>query len=274
MIITSSNLHQISHDLRNYIAGISSLANIISENISDYQAKQKASGAKLDDKLTEALEFANMLTPHSKEALHYVDDILNSTQIETGKFTLGEITNCDVLLIINQLLILHQNLINEHKISIETNIENNLPTIKTDVGRLKQILINLVTNAIKYSHIGGRVKISAHSFKKNKTLGEKIFGLKTSEGNGISITIQDFGIGMSAEEIAMALNGDGKKIDKSALDKEVDSHGIGMTIVKDLVALLGGEMKIESVKGKGTKIGLLLCVGGLPLREPATKPCF
>ena len=73
-------------------------------------------------------------------------------------------------------------------------------------------------------------------------------------GDGLYIEVADSGIGMSEEEIKMALNGDGKKIDKSGLDKEIDSNGIGMTIIKDLVALLGGEMKIESAKGVGTRV--------------------
>ena len=58
----------------------------------------------------------------------------------------------------------------------------------------------------------------------------------------IQITISDTGIGMSEKEIEMALNGDGKNIDKSSLNKPIDSHGLGMPIVKQLIDLLGAKI--------------------------------
>ncbi len=79
--------------------------------------------------------------------------------------------------------------------------------------------------------------------------------------NKISIIIEDDGIGMNDEEIALALSGQGNQIDKSSLEstgKIMDSHGIGFPIVKQLVALLGGELRIISEKGKGTRIGIIL----------------
>jgi signal transduction histidine kinase len=230
-------LSNISHDLRNYISGMSELANIILENISSYQKKQIAQGIKPDRNLEEASEFAQMLAPYSCEAMQYVDDMLDISQIETGKFTLGSIEECDLKSLIDRLLIFNKSFIMNHQINVKTKIDSNLPKLKCDVRRLKQILTNLITNAIKYSPIKSIVEISI-----------------TSKNNQIQIIISDSGIGMSKAEIALALLGEGQSIDKSSLKKTIDSHGLGLPIVKQLVELMKGEIKIESKKKIGTKV--------------------
>lgn len=236
-------LPQITHDLRNYINGISGLANIISENIDAYQKKQAARGAGLDDNLKEISECAHMLAPYSNEALVYVEDILNSEQNKTNKFSLGTLEDCNVGELVVDLLIFNKSFISDNGVVIETEIEENLPKLRCDILRLKQILNNLITNAVKFSFEGGKVKISVNSLHKN-------------DKKQIYIKISDTGIGMSEAEVKMALSGEGKNINKSNLNKPINSHGLGMPIVKQLIELLGAKMEIKSEKGKGTKISL------------------
>ncbi len=233
-------LPQITHDLRNYIGGISGLANIALENINAYLKKQEAIGIKPDANLKEISECMGMLAPYSNEALHYVEDLLNNAQMQSGKFTLGKLEDCDVGELVKELLAFNQNFIADHQITFEVNITENLPKLKTDIIRLKQILINLITNAVKYSPKGNKAEII----------------ISQNHNSQIQITISDSGIGMTKQEIKMALNGAGKDIDKSNLNKPIDSHGLGMPIVKQLVELLKAQMKIESEKNKGTKVTL------------------
>ena len=234
---------QITHDLRNYINGIFGLANIIVDNINSYQAKQIKMGFKLDDNLKEVSEIANMLAPYANEAFHYLGDMLDVFQGKVEKFNLGKIENCDLRELINGLLLFNQAFINDHNITIETNIEDNLPKLPCDIFRLKQLLNNLITNAVKYSKRGDKVRIT-------------IKHLKTEINDQIYLEIADHGIGMSEEEISMALNGNGQNIDKLNLGYQVDSHGLGLPIVKQLVDLMEGKMAINSRKGKGTKAKL------------------
>lgn len=241
MTAQNNNLTHISHDLRNYINGISGLANIISENIDAYQKKQAARGARLDNNLKEISECAHMLAPYSNEALNYVEDMLNSEQNKTDKFTLGNSEECDVGELIEDLLIFNKSFISSHQVTVQTEIEEDLPKLKCDVIRLKQILTNLITNAVKYSFEGSKVKISIKSLSQDNK-------------KQIHIKIADTGIGMNMEEIAMALDGKGRSIDKSNLKKSIDSHGLGMPIVKQLIELLGAKMEIKSEKGKGTTV--------------------
>lgn len=230
-------LPQISHDLRNYIYGISGAVDVIADDINLYAKEQEAQGIQLNSKLKEILEFANVLVPHCKKAFCYLDDILKSEQ--NDNLTLGELEDCDVVELIKELLIFSERLILEHKVSVAIEAEPNLPVFKCDVPRLQQILINLITNAVKYSSEGSEVKITT-KFSNQK----------------LQIEIIDKGIGMTEQEIAMALAGDGTQIDKSNLNKTVplDSHGLGMPIVKKMVELMKGEMRIESEKGQGTRV--------------------
>ena len=273
--MTTQNIHlsSVIHDLRNYIGGISGLANITLESLNAYLKKQESSGIKADADLKEIFECMEMLVPYSNEALHYVDDLLNSSQAQSGKFTLGELEDCDVGELVKELIVFNRALIDEHQIVIKTKIAENLPQLKTDILRLKQILINLITNAIKYSHQGNEVEIAVECLEienqnRNRHPSESWDLVQHPEipasagmtafyhSHQLQIIISDSGIGMTQEEIQMALNGDGKNIDKSALNKPIDSHGLGMSIVKQLVELLGAQIKIESEKNKGTKVML------------------
>ena len=236
-------LPQITHDLRNYIGGIFGLANMIAHNINSYQAKQIKMGFKLDDNLKEVSEIANMLAPYANEAFHYLGDMLDVAQGKVEKFNLGKIEDCDLRELISGMLLFNQVFINDHQITIETNIEDNLPKLPCDIFRLKQLLTNLITNAVKYSNRGNKVNITVKH-------------LKTEIKDQIYIEIADHGIGMTKEEISMALNGEGQNIDKLDLDHPLDSHGLGLPIVKQLVGLMKGEMEIESKKEEGTKIKL------------------
>ena len=228
-----TSLSNISHDLRNYISGINGLANLIIEQIDHYRKSDKN---RINHNIEEVSELANILEPFSQEAMQYVDDILDDCQIKTGKFNLGKIENCNITELIHHIIIFHKDFLMKNKVTLQKNIEVNLPLIKGNIRRLKQILINLITNAAKYSPENSIIQINAYS-KEQK----------------VYIEIIDDGIGMNKKELELALNGKGTEIDKSILNKSCDSRGLGLPIVKHLMDLMG-DMKIDSKKGLGTKI--------------------
>ncbi len=222
-------LSKSSHDIKNYVFGICGLSNLILES------DKKSKFLKNEDK-----KMLETISNQSEELMHFVEDLLDTNQQETGEFTLDKMQICDVSEIIGRILLLNKGLAIRHNVTLEAKVEEDLPKLQCDIRRMKQILVNLLTNAIKYSVEKTSVEISAKYLKKNRK---------------ICITIKDSGIGMTEDEIKLLLSGQGKDIDKSQLTN-LDSHGIGMGITLKLVKLHHGKIVIHSKKGLGTTIEL------------------
>ena len=105
-----------------------------------------------------------------------------------------------------------------------------------DKTKLKQIIINLLSNAIKFTPPGGSVGISAAA----------------DEDGGISLIIRDTGIGMSREEVQVALELF-RQVDNS-LSRRFEGTGLGLPLAAQLTELHGGTLTIESTPGKGTAV--------------------
>lgn len=229
-------LKTISHDLRNYIFGISGLANIIS----DYDKKTSPR-----EVLRENSDYAKMISSQCKEMMEFVQDILDINHIHPEGLKLSKFEDCDLNNILNKIFILNKSFSAEHGVKLVPNVATNLPTLRCDKRRLKQILDNLIMNAIKYTPSGKEVKVTVKYLQQEKK---------------ILIEISDQGIGMSTEDIKNAISGNANKIDKSLLNKSYESYGIGLPTVKELVDLHGARMDIFSKKGQGTKFILLFDV--------------
>lgn len=226
-----------SHDLRNYIFGISGLAKLLLER----------NTIKNDD-----LELIRSIDEQSDECGYFVEDLLDTNQNENGIFNLNKVEKNDIYKLIQRMVLLNKSLAIKHRIEIITDISHNMTKLRCDARRMKQILNNLITNAIKYSKADTVVTITAKQLRSKKQ---------------IYIEIKDQGIGMSEEEIAMALAGRGEDINKSTIDKDIDSRGIGMPIVKRLVELHNGKIEISSVKNEGTVVGLYFNLDDESLKE-------
>jgi signal transduction histidine kinase/ActR/RegA family two-component response regulator len=231
-----------SHDLRNYIFGITGLSKILLEK-----------NTIKDDNL----QLIKVIVEQSEEMENFVEDLLDTNHNETGKFTLEKVSKYNINDLTKRIVLLNQNLSLKSQIDIKVNIDETIPELTCDARRMKQIFNNLITNAIKYSTANTIVNITTKYIK---------------ELEQIYIEFKDQGIGMSEEEIDMALNGQGRNIDKSSLDKPIDSHGIGMPIVKHLVELHNGKMEIQSKKGRGTTIKLCFPINNSILESKPNEP--
>ncbi|MCE3255820.1 MAG: rpfC [Rickettsiaceae bacterium] len=251
-------LKTASHDLRNYIGGVAGLSQVMigdsdklieklgaedKENLENIQKHNKEQ--VFIDALKDNNEYLKMIINQSDQLMKFVKDLL---EIDRDNFETLNVNNgyCNVAEVIEELVVLGAAFASDQEVVVKSDVQKKLPELNCDRRKLRQVLDNLITNAVKYSPKNSEVNISA----KLLDLGEKL-----------CIAIEDRGIGMTEEEIKMALNGDGKNIDKSGLDKEIDSHGIGMMIVKEAVEAIGAVMEIESAKGKGTTVKLWFNVG-------------
>jgi signal transduction histidine kinase/BarA-like signal transduction histidine kinase len=225
-----------SHDLKNYIFGISGLSKLIIEG----KEASEIEGS-------EDLKMVEELHHQSEELMGFVEDLLDTNQSEDGEFKLGRMEVCDVVELLRRMVILNRNFAIENRISLELDNRSGLEAVGVlcDVRRVKQIVNNLISNAIKYSNQGGVV----------------ILQVSLIVGSGeVCVAVIDQGIGMSGGEIEMALVGDGERISKSGLKKTFDSHGIGMPIIKRLIGLHDGRLEINSAKDCGTEVKIYLSV--------------
>jgi two-component system cell cycle sensor histidine kinase PleC len=109
-----------------------------------------------------------------------------------------------------------------------------LPMVIGDAAKLTQILVNLLSNAIKFTQPGGKVRLK----------------VERSERRGLTFRVEDTGIGMSADQIPVALEPFGQI--SNGLTRRYDGVGLGLPLTKRLVELHGGTIEIDSEPGKGT----------------------
>jgi cell cycle sensor histidine kinase DivJ len=185
-------------------------------------------------------EYAELINESGRHLLSVVNGILDMSKIETGNFAITPepfsprqaIEDCCGLLALKA---------RESGIELTTVLAGELPDIVADKRALNQIMLNLVSNAIKFSDRGGRITVSARH-----------------EGNTFAVTVADTGVGIDSED--MARIGDPFFQARSSYDRRHDGTGLGLSIVKGLVALHGGDMEIASRIGEGTSITIRLPV--------------
>lgn len=177
----------------------------------------------------------------ASEMNELVHDLLDASAVASGKFSVDLSKKIDVRNCVIRAVKLNQGYAMRRGIKLLLEIGSDLPLIHLDGKRMRQILTNLISNAVKYSKEGSEVKIAG-------------VGVEMGEEKYLEITIADQGFGMSEEQIAQAFE-KYQTIDNPHSGK-VDSFGLGLPIVKELVESQGGSIAVESRIGEGTKIRL------------------
>jgi PAS domain S-box-containing protein len=171
--------------------------------------------------------------------LAVINDILDLSKIEAGKMEL-HIEAVPTEQVAYQAVESLRKAAEERKISLQTDIAADCPILHADPRAVRQILLNLLSNAVKFTPGPGSVTL----------------GVQNSAEDGIKITVADTGVGMSEMEIVKALEPYGQV--ESDLAKKQQGTGLGLPLVKALTELHRGSMSLESAKGKGTVVTVLL----------------
>ncbi len=180
-------------------------------------------------------EYAEDINKSGQHLLKLVEDILDMSKIEAGKFQLREEV-IDVTPTIHSCLPLVRRRAEEARVAVVTHLPDDLPAIRADETRLQQILLNLLTNAVKFTPANGRVTVTA-TFTAEREL---------------AITVSDTGVGMTEEDIARALVPFEQV--ENGFRRGREGAGLGLPLAKRLVELHGGRMDIVSRPGRGTAI--------------------
>lgn len=209
-------LSRTSHELRTPLNSIIGFSDLISmENIN-----------------TSIKEYNKYIKKSGEMMLHLVDDILMLTKIKQNKMTIS-IECYNMIPIIYETIELLKNSANNNNISIECNLSKEESfNMKVDIYRIKQILVNLISNSIKFNKPNGNIYINCISNENNS-----------------EIIIRDTGIGIKQEYLEI-ITEPFRRIDST---KHIEGSGLGLSLVTELTKLMHGTFTIDSKFGEWTE---------------------
>ena len=196
-------------------------------------------------------EYAQLINNSGQHLLSVVNGILDISKMETGNFEISPepFAPRAALLHCCNLLALKAR---DNGVDLITRAAEDLPVMNGDPRAFKQIALNLVVNAIKFTERGGSVTVSA-----------------TVEGSRLMLCVTDTGVGIAAEDLARI--GDPFFQGGKTYQRRHEGTGLGLSIVKGLVGLHNGEMNVQSTVGEGTTVSVALPLDFAPLLTPSNN---
>jgi two-component system, cell cycle sensor histidine kinase PleC len=225
--VKSEFIANMSHELRTPLNTIIGFSKLLGQ-----QDTRQLSNAEI-------VEYSHLIQDAAGHLLAVINDILDISKIQSGKYTLNN-REIDLEEVLSVSAASFKLLAQEANVTLEVNAAPDLPVVKGDTVKLRQIMTNLVSNAIKFTPAGGSVTIE---------------GCRLNDG-GAMVLVRDSGVGMTADEILVAMTPFGQVDGGKTRWRE--GTGLGLPIAKALVELHGGTLKIQSTKGRGTEVAVFL----------------
>lgn len=212
-------LANMSHELRTPLNAILGFSEVIKEQMFGTVAAKY-------------MEYARDIHRSGAHLLDIINDILDLSKLEAGRLDLQE-SDVAIGKLVEECFLLIRNKAAEGDVTLVDHVRANLPLLRADARAVKQVLLNFLSNAVKFTPEGGTVTIAAHVCSR-----------------GLQISVTDTGIGMTAEQIQIALSPFGQ-ID-SKLARKHEGTGLGLPICRSLVELHGGTLAVTSKPNDGT----------------------
>ncbi len=222
----SEFLANMSHELRTPLNAIIGFAEIIKDQL--FGAVGQA----------QYVEYARDIYDSGALLLSLINDILDMSKIEAGKRALAEAV-LDIDNVVNSVVRLVASRAKLSKLHLNLKVPKDLPSLRAEERAVKQVLTNLLTNAIKFTPEGGDVTLSVY----------------LDDSKRMCIRVEDSGIGIAPEDIAVALAPFGQI--ESALSRKNQGTGLGLPLTKALVELHGGILDLQSKFGSGTTVTII-----------------
>lgn len=228
--VKSEFIANMSHELRTPLNSMIGFSKLMSEH------------GQRPLRSEEIVEYSTLIRDAAKHLLSIINDILEMSKIQSGKYRLdsGALNIDDVLA---SSVASFKVMAADASVTLVQKIPPRLPVIQGDGVKLRQIFTNLVSNAIKFTPKGGTVSVEA-ALTSPETL---------------VISVRDSGVGMTPDEIQVALTPFGQ-VD-GGRSRLREGTGLGLPIAKALAELHGGKLEVKSEKGKGTNVIITLPAG-------------
>ncbi|MDE2491844.1 MAG: response regulator, partial [Elusimicrobia bacterium] len=208
------------------------------------------------------IEYAQTICSAGNDLLALINDILDLSKIEGGAMTI-EIQSMALSSLKDYLVRNFDQLARSRGLSFGIELSDELPPgVRTDPKRLQQVLRNLLSNAFKFTEKGG-VSVRVEPAGKS-TLPESL----RASGPMIAFSVIDTGIGIAAEKQAIIFEAFQQL--EGGTDRRYGGTGLGLTISREIARLLGGEIQVRSVAGRGSAFTLYLPLTSHPLK-PAPR---
>lgn len=212
-------MSSVSHELRTPLTAIKGWSETIANGPMDEEIIQKGMG---------------VITQETERLSNMVEELLDFSRIQNGRFKL-HLEKVDLVAELTEAYIMFMQRAQLQGVFMIYEEPEFLPVIQGDPDRLKQVFVNIIDNAIKYSSPADTIKIEANPME-----------------DGVEIIVSDTGCGISKEDLPLVKN----KFYKA--NQSVRGSGIGLAVANEIVELHGGKLIIESELGIGTMVRILL----------------
>lgn len=231
--VKSQFVSNVSHELRTPLNSVIGYAHLLLEG----------SYGALGERQIPPLE---RVLRNADELLYLITNLLDLSKIGSGKMAL-ELGKVDLPLLLQEILTGLKPIIEKKPLSVRWSKDASIPPIESDENKIRQILVNLLSNALKFTR-EGEITIEMRNLPARE---------------GVEVGIRDTGIGIPDEALPKIFDAF-HQVDAS-VTREFGGTGLGLAIVKELTEVLNGEIRVESRAGEGSTFTLFL-----PYRLPAT----
>ncbi|HLL73685.1 MAG TPA: sensor histidine kinase [Pyrinomonadaceae bacterium] len=208
-----------THDLRSPLTVISGVISFFSSG-------------RLGELTPEQKNMVSMMERNTHNLIELVNDLLDSAKIESGSLKL-ELGSVGPAAVAGEVYESMRPLAEEKSIALELGVSDELPAVRADRQKLRRVLVNLVSNALKFTPREGRVTLRA-----------------AEEGEHLRFSVSDTGVGIPAADIPRLF--DKYEQARSRATRSEKGTGLGLYITRQLVELHGGQIKVDSQEGKGS----------------------
>ena len=245
--VKSDFMATMSHELRTPLNSILGFSDVL------------GSIATLTDKQKKYVENINT---SGKSLLTMINDILDMAKIEAGRVDVQP-SAFNIASIVSAQTDMAKPLVDRKNINLTLEVEPNLPSMKQDESRIQQILNNLLSNAIKFTPEGGRITVSARRLAAVPTpapnVPPPIAGaamIQPPERDMLELTVTDTGVGISEADQLIIFEkfrqGTSAMSEGNTMTREHSGSGLGLSIVREICKMLGGEINVTSQLGVGS----------------------
>jgi signal transduction histidine kinase len=208
-----------THDLRSPLTVISGVINFFTSG-------------RLGELTSEQKNMVSMMERNTQNLIELVNDLLDASKLESGTLKL-DLTSVDLPTLAGEIHEAMVPLAREKEIALEESLPEDLPPVRADRAKLRRVLVNLVSNAVKFTPRGGRVELRAEA-----------------TDNVVRVSVADTGVGIAPDDLERLF--DKYEQTRSRATRSEKGTGLGLYITRQLVELHGGQISVTSEVGKGS----------------------